>query len=91
VLALVVGEQYVGLQITCNGGVSALRGLDSAMETESGARVLHGEVIAREARITLGQLSADLRESVNGSAFSVRAGRSRNWRTKSGRDSNPAD
>jgi len=64
VLALVIGEHYVGLQITCGGGVAALRALDGTVETESGARVLHGELIAREARITLGQLTADLRESV---------------------------
>jgi uncharacterized protein len=64
VLALVFGEHYVGLQITCGGGVAALRALEGTTETENGARVLHGELIAREARITLGQLSADLRESV---------------------------
>jgi hypothetical protein len=63
-LALVVGEHTVGLQITCGGGVAALRALDGAVEIESGARIVHGERIAREARITLGQLSADLRESV---------------------------
>jgi len=64
VLALVFGEQHVGLQITCGGGVAALRALEGTTETGSGARVLHGELIAREARITLGQLSADLCESV---------------------------
>jgi hypothetical protein len=64
VLALMIGENHVGLQITCGGGVAALRALEGAMETESGARVLHGDLIAREARITLGQLPADLRDSV---------------------------
>src|SRR5262249_52406861 len=38
--------------------------LEGAMESEGGARVLHGDLVAREARITLGQLSADLRDSV---------------------------
>jgi hypothetical protein len=64
VMALVIGEVHVGLQITCGGGVAALRALEGAMETESGARVLQGDLVAREARITLGQLSADLRDSV---------------------------
>lgn len=64
ILALVVGEHQVGLQITCGGGVAALRALDGALETEDGARVLPGELIAREARITLGQLSADLRDAI---------------------------
>jgi hypothetical protein len=64
VLSLVLSEHHVGLQITCGGGVAALRALEGAMESESVERLLHGELIAREARITLGQLPADLRESV---------------------------
>jgi hypothetical protein len=64
VLALVVDEIQVGLQITSGGGVVALRALEGAMENEGGQRALHGDLIAREARITLGQLPADLRESV---------------------------
>ena len=64
VLALAVGEHQIGLQITSGGGVAALRTLEGAVETESGGRVLHGELIAREARITLGQLPEDVRDSV---------------------------
>ncbi len=64
VLALVIGENHVGLQVTCGGGVAALRALEGAMESEGGTQNLHGELIAREARITLGQLPADLRDSV---------------------------
>ncbi|MGN6554635.1 MAG: hypothetical protein ACTHLW_13075 [Verrucomicrobiota bacterium] len=64
VLALVIGETHVGLQITCGGGVVALRALEGAMESSSAEHVLHGDLIAREARITLGQLPADLRDSV---------------------------
>ncbi len=64
VLALVVGENQVGLQVTSGGGVAALRALEGSADAESGAQLLHGELIAREARITLGQLPADLRDSV---------------------------
>jgi hypothetical protein len=64
VLALVVGESSVGLQITCGGGIAALRTLESALEMEGGRRVLHADVVVREARITLGQLPAELREKV---------------------------
>jgi hypothetical protein len=64
VLALCIGESGVGLQITCGGGVAALRALEGALESESGERHLNGELIAREARITLGQLPADVRDSV---------------------------
>lgn len=64
VMALVVGETNVGLQITCAGGIAALRTLEGAIETEGGRRTLHPEVVTREARITLGQLPAALREKV---------------------------
>jgi hypothetical protein len=64
VLALVIGERHVGLQVSGGNGVAALRALEGAMETESGDRVLHGDLIAREARITMGQLPADLTDTV---------------------------
>ena len=64
VLALAIGEGQVGLQVTCGGGVAALRALEGAIETEGGQRRLEANLVAREARITLGQLPADLRETV---------------------------
>jgi hypothetical protein len=63
VLALVIGETHVGLEITC-GGVVTLRALDGTVESVSGRPQLHPEVVAREARITLGQLPAELRAAV---------------------------
>ena len=63
VLALLIGESQVGLQITC-GGVVALRALEGALETEGSRRTLHAEVVTRETRITLGQLPAELRDAV---------------------------
>jgi hypothetical protein len=64
VLALVIGESNVGLQITSGGGVVALRSLEGAVEDEAGRRVLRADVVARETRITLGQLPAELRDAV---------------------------
>ena len=64
VLALVIGENHVGLQITVGGGVAALRGLEGAVENEAGRRTLHPDIIARETRVTLGQLPAELRAQV---------------------------
>ena len=63
-LALAVGESQVSLQITCGGGVAALRALEGAIENEAGRRELNTDFVAREARITLGQLPAGLRETV---------------------------
>lgn len=63
VLALRIGETHVGLQITC-GGVAALRALEGAVENAAGRVTLHADLVARETRITLGQLPAELRAMV---------------------------
>jgi len=63
VLALLIGEGTVGLQVT-TGGVAALRALEGAIETEGGRPSLLAGVVAREARVTLGQLPAELRAAV---------------------------
>jgi hypothetical protein len=64
VLALAIGESQVGLQITTGGGVVALRALEGALEIEGGRRALHKEFIARETRITIGQLPSEIRDSI---------------------------
>lgn len=64
ILALAIGETNVGLQITGNGGVAALRAFEGAVENEGSRRTLQPGVVAREARITLGQLPAELRAGV---------------------------
>ncbi len=64
VMALAIGETSVGLQVTCNGGVAALRAFEGAVENEGSRRTLHANAVAREARITLGQLPAELRAAV---------------------------
>jgi hypothetical protein len=63
VLALAIGENSVALQVTA-GGVLALRALEGAVESEGGRRELHTDVIAREARVTLGQLPGALRARI---------------------------
>jgi hypothetical protein len=64
VMALSIEESQVSLQITAGGGVAALRALEGALELETGQRLLHADIVAREARITLGQLPPDLIETV---------------------------
>ena len=66
VLALVIGEKNVALQVTAGGGVVALRSLEGTVDDEAGRRTLHADVVARETRITLGQLPAELRDAVKG-------------------------
>ena len=64
VLALAVGESTVSLQVTCGGGVAALRALEGAITSPTGMPVLLPNLVAREARITLGQLPEALRDAV---------------------------
>jgi hypothetical protein len=64
VLALAIGETHVGLQVTCGGGIAALRALEGALETEGGDRQLRAELVTRETRITLAQLPPAVREQV---------------------------
>lgn len=63
-LALLPGENSVGMQITSGGGVPLLRTLDGAFEQVGAERELQVELIAREIRITLGQLQPEVREAV---------------------------
>ncbi len=64
VMALVIGEKGAGLQVSCGGGIAALRTLEGSLESEGGQKRLHPDVIARELRITLGQMPGDVRESI---------------------------
>jgi hypothetical protein len=64
VLALAIGEHGVDLQVTCGGGVAALRAIEGAIETEGMQKRLDADLLAREIRITLGQLPLELRGAV---------------------------
>ena len=64
VLALVLGDGSVDLQITCAGGVAVLRSLDSVYESESVQNRLSTDLLLREIKITLGQLPGDFRDAV---------------------------
>ncbi len=64
VLALVIGESQIALQITYGSGVAALRALDGVIEVDSGRRNLNIDLVARETRITLGQLPPECRAAV---------------------------
>ncbi len=56
VIALAPGENAIDLQITCHGGVTTLRSLEDAVETEGVQKRLDADQLAREIRVTLGQL-----------------------------------
>ena len=65
VLALVIGEQSVDLQVTCGRGIAGLRSLDGVFESEGVQKRLSTDLLVREIRITLGQLSPEFRDAVH--------------------------
>jgi hypothetical protein len=60
-VALALGENAVDVLVACHGGIAALRSLDEAVETEGVQKRLNADQLARELRVTLGQLPPDLR------------------------------
>jgi len=63
-LALVIGDNDVGLQLAVGGGVLSLRSLAGAVANEGGRRTLLPGVVAREVRITLGQWPDSVRTAL---------------------------
>jgi hypothetical protein len=65
VIALVPGEHSVAMQVSCGGGVAVLRMMEGAAEREGGGEQrFQADQVARELRITYGQLPADVGEAV---------------------------
>ncbi|MGH9592808.1 MAG: hypothetical protein ACRD5L_06930, partial [Bryobacteraceae bacterium] len=62
VLTLALGAHGLELQVSGGGGVVALRSLDAAVEMEGGRRKILADLVAREIRITLGQLPGGFSE-----------------------------
>jgi hypothetical protein len=56
VLTLALSNHGLELQVTGGGGIIALRSLDAAVEAEGSRRRISADLVAREIRITLGQL-----------------------------------
>jgi len=63
-VAAFVGENAVDLLVASGGGVVALRSIEGAFDTEGGERRLQSELVARELRITLGQLPPEVRAGI---------------------------
>jgi hypothetical protein len=63
VLALALSSHGLELQVTGGGGIIALRSLDAAVESEGARRAVSSDLVAREIRITLGQLPGGFAES----------------------------
>jgi hypothetical protein len=62
VITLLVRNSTIDLQVSGGGGIVALRSLDGAIEVQGAMKRISSEMVAREIRITLGQLPAPLGE-----------------------------
>jgi hypothetical protein len=62
VITLLVRSNAIDLQVTGGAGIVALRSLDGAIELQGSQKRISSELIAREIRITLGQLPGTLAE-----------------------------
>lgn len=63
-IALLPGNGNAALQINCDGGIAGLRTIDGVMETEGAQKRLFADLLAREIRITLGQLPEAVRNDL---------------------------
>lgn len=64
-ITAVVGESSVDLLLAGGGGILALRTLEGAFESEGTEKQIQSDLVARELRITVGQLPADIRDSLS--------------------------
>lgn len=62
---LSVRENSVELQVASGGGLAAIRTLQGALEQDGVRKKPYADVVARDLRITLGQLPAPIRETVH--------------------------
>ena len=65
-LTVALGSNSVELGVSVGGGIAALRSLDGAIETGAPQKNVDAELVAREIRITLGQLPAGMAEGMRG-------------------------
>ncbi len=65
-LAVALGSNSVELGASAGGGIAALRSLDGAIETVGPQRHIDADLVAREIRITLGQLPETMAGGMRG-------------------------
>jgi hypothetical protein len=65
-LAVALGSNSVELGVSAGGGIAALRSLDGAIDTIGPQKHIDADLVAREIRITLGQMPAAVTEGLRG-------------------------
>ncbi|MDA1274615.1 MAG: hypothetical protein O2960_11275 [Verrucomicrobia bacterium] len=66
VAELLIGETHLELQVTSGDGVVVLRSLEGVIEPDGARKRIDADLVARELKITLGQLPRSLSETVRG-------------------------
>jgi hypothetical protein len=64
-VTLLIGQDSLDLAVSFAGGVTALRSLDEAVIGDQAGSDIDADSVAREIRITLGQLPQDLRDAIH--------------------------
>jgi len=59
-----IADTRINLLLGTSSGVAALRTIEGAFDSEGAEKRVQGELLARELRITLGQLPAELRQGI---------------------------
>ena len=60
-----IADSRIDLLLSGSAGVMALRTIDAAFDSEGAERRVQAELLARELRITLGQLPAEVRQDIS--------------------------
>jgi hypothetical protein len=84
-LLLALGPRGLDLQMRAGGGIVALRSLDGAIEGEGAQKTVDAEAVAREVRITLGQLPQSLAQEITTATIVARGDMARQFMEEIGR------
>jgi hypothetical protein len=63
-ITVAVEPHGAALVVSAGGGIAAFRTCEAAIESEAGEKVVNGDAVARELRITFEQVPADLRSGL---------------------------
>lgn len=78
-LLLALGPRGLDLQMRAGGGIVALRSLDGSIEGEGAQKTVDANAVAREVRITLGQLPQSLAQEITTASIVARGDMARQF------------
>ncbi len=79
-LVLDIQPDHVDLSVRCGTGFAVIRSLEEVLDFEQNPAAPDCKLLCREIRITLGQLSGNLRQNLSAATVCHPAGLSQNWK-----------